>query len=589
MPTDLRTKLTQTASGKNTHFDLYVETASDTERQAIDLLRLLTAIVFWSMGDLSVKDSPSLAADTTDWKTSASPLLANLRVTKPALRGLDSVLAMMAAGERAGPQAEEAMLALGEWMSVADKRFDATTEIPRFQLMGLRKCAQYFRNGSPSSYQWLHKSVAKINPNFAKEVVDEAISPQLDSVTRLVTLVEQLTGRRDLKLTELEKEKLRVDNPEEYALVLELRRNILGVAKQFIRMLVRKAGGMMRYSNVLAELQDAYVFHDLPAAENWDGYIDEEGNLYTKEKKQIKGKPGFTIVGNPAYDPKKNDTYVFSVQTSMGNTQYFYTVDAVQGWKEERFEAVEDFAPIVSEVRDNWLRDVFATQHKIKTLAVICELLYWASARIGSVKNNVRGEQTFGISTIQGRHVERTGNSLVIDYVGKTGVHQHHILTPKTREQKEVAKAVLAWAKEAGDEGYVFDLVAGRHSTPPTNTTINNYFKSKGATVTVHKLRHARAATIMDRLMRSKQNCPYFRYSKDGSRTLIQAQKPTQQEAEALYRNLAKEVGKELGHTAGEKVTEMTAINNYVPPETTLTFFNDLKLRTPSWAERLRG
>jgi hypothetical protein len=556
------------------------------DQQAADLLKVMAAIAFWTGRDL---DQKAASADLKTWYGNLDDFLAEIRMTKPVQKALTALIGMFTAGQPPTDEADEYMSTVGGWLAIADKRLEAMTEISRFNLTGIRRAAQYFRNASKGSYEWLHKNAAKISPSFRQEVVDEGLDSQLTDVRSLVELIEKLTGRRDIKLTELEKEKLRETHPEEYRMILDFRRNILAISKQYIRMAVRKAGGLIGYNQLRDQMREDYVFNDLPATEGWDGYIDEDGKLWTKEKKEIKGKPGFTIVGNPEYNPKTDDTYVFSVNTSMGNTQYFYTVEALQGWRKDRFEAVDDFVPMVEKVREKWLHELKAGQYKTRLLATLCELLYWSSGRIGDVKNNVRGEQTYGISTLRGRNVERQGNNLVLDYIGKTGVHQRHVLTPKTPEQKQVARQVLEWAKDAGEDGYVFDLVEGRHSTPPTNGTVNSYFKSKGvpAGVTIHKLRHARAAGIMDRLMRDKRQCPYFRYKGD-TRELIAARKPSQQEAEQAYKDLAEEVGRELGHTAGEKVTPMTAINNYIPPATTLQFFNDVQVRVPSWAEKLK-
>lgn len=556
------------------------------EVQGNDFAKLLTALSFWMMGDLDVT---KFKKDVTQWHERLAPFYDALKMNKRNKGELDKLVDHLLSGAAPTSDDETVMENVGNFLQVVDPRLDAMSEIKRSTLGYIRKNVRFFRTGNNAAYQALIKGATDIHTGFGKDVIDEDIPSQLADAHTLIDTIEELTGRRDIKLTEEEKEKFRVENPAEYQKILSSRRAILDVAKQFVRTQIRKAGGFIKYSDLLNLMKSNYIFHDWPKVENWDGYVSEDGKLYTLQKKEIKGKPGFTIEGNPEYNPKTDDTFVFSVVTSMGNKQYFYTNDALKNWKEDRFEAVDDFVPMIDHVRDGWLKDLKAPKHKAKVLAAMCELIYWASARIGAMKNNVRGARTFGISTLEGRHITREGSNLVVDYMGKMNHRQRHVLTPRTPEQKLLARMLLDWAEAAGENGPVFDLVEDRHTTPPTGTTVNTYFKSKGANVTVHKLRHARATAIMDRLLKDKKTCPYFRYKADGTRELIAARKPTQSEAEALYKKLATEVGRELGHTAGEKITPMTAVNAYINPTTTLAFFADLKLRTPSWAEKFQA
>ena len=47
-----------------------------------------------------------------------------------------------------------------------------------------------------------------------------------------------------------------------------------------------------------------------------------------------------------------------------------------------------------------------------------------------------------------------------------------------------------------------------------------------------------------------------------------------------------KEVGEKLHHQTGGKVTGMTAINSYISPAVSASFFTDLKLRVPAWVPK---
>ena len=454
------------------------------------------------------------------------------------------------------------------------------TSVPSEDVSYLRNILLALR-GSSSATKYVVKHISEYVDTDLEQ--DSPIDIHGNPSADLINIVRALTGRNGFDLTTLQKEKYRKEKPELYKQFLDAKKGVVAQVSVFLRNLCRRNGGKILYSQFMKALSSAQVLSHYPPAEGWDGYIDENGVLYTLAGLKIKGKPAFPIRGNKNYDPETNDTYVFSVKTSMGNPQHFYTEDSLKTWRDERFEAVDDFTPIVTKVKKKWEKDVSSPNQRTRYCALICELIYWASARIGSTKNNVRGEKTFGISTLQGQHVYKQGGSLVIDYIGKTGVHQKHILKPVTAYEKKVASAVLKLAKDAGKGNYIFALDAT--GKPPANSTVNSYFRSKGANVTVHKLRHARATLIMTTLMQDEDESPYVTYFRNKVTRRGNAH-PTQREAEDNYKDMAINVGKELGHTSGEKVTPMTAIGNYINPIITTSYFNVLKLRQPSWAKK---
>lgn len=454
------------------------------------------------------------------------------------------------------------------------------TSVPSEDVSYLRNLLLALRGSVPATKYVVRNISSYIDTDLEQdEPIDIRGNPSAD----LINIIRALTGRNGFDLTTLQKEQYRKEKPELYNQFLQAKKGVVAQVSVFLRNLCRRNGGKVLYSQFLKALAASQVLSHYPPAEGWDGYIDENGVLYTLEGLKIKGKPAFPIKGNKDYDPETNDTYVFSVKTSMGNVQHFYTEDSLKVWRDERFEAVDDFTPIVTKVKKKWEKDILSSNQRTRYCALICELIYWASARIGSTKNNVRGEKTFGISTLQGQHVYKQGSNLVLDYIGKTGVHQKHILKPTTPYEKKVASEVLALAKEAGEGNYIFALDGT--GNPPANSTVNSYFRSKGANVTVHKLRHARATLIMTTLMQDADKSPYVTYFRRKVTRRGNAN-PTQREAEENYKDMAINVGKELGHTSGEKVTPMTAIGNYINPIITTSYFDALKLRQPSWAKK---
>ncbi len=547
----------------------------------------LTALVFWSKNKLDV---PKHKAAVKTVFSRSTPLFVDLKFTKPFMASQNEVTKTMLADKPIREAEEGHLTYIGQMLAYVDGKLDKATEIPKSTLQGIRSCAQYLRSESANSWKYIEKNVASLCPFLVEDAVGE-IPDQQTEAKALSDLIKSWTGKPGIFLSEDQEAVYRKEHLEDYNnKYLPLRRHINATADKFLRDAVRRTPEKrMLYTDMLKMMNDNWIFHYWPPTNGWDGYVDENGALYTLEGEKIVGTPSFPIEPNPKYDPestvkKDGSNAPFTCITSKGTKQYFYVEERKKQWKQEQFQKVDDFVEVLDDVRDNWLSDAKSAKGSKKyVLGILCELMYWTSARIGSELGMTDGKKTYGITTLRGSFVTREGNTLHIRYPGKSGVSQHHVLTPKTPEQKLVAKQVLEWAQEAGANGLVFDL-SGQHEKGPSNGTVNNYLRSIGAPqgVTIHKIRHARATKVMKIQLRK---CPFFRMSA-GNLVPNASKQPTQAQAENWYKEAALEVGRDLGHSAGEKVTWGTAVAAYINPTTTTSFFDDLRLRKPTWAQK---
>jgi DNA topoisomerase-1 len=159
-----------------------------------------------------------------------------------------------------------------------------------------------------------------------------------------------------------------------------------------------------------------------------------------------------------------------------GRRQYLYHPE----WRSQRDAAkharVLDFGRVLSQARERVLLDLDAEgMTQDRACAVAVRLLDLGYFRIG---NDVYVDQngSFGLTTLQRRHVRKQGSVLVFCFVGKSGVeHRVEIDDLATVQALEVMRRrrapsdekLLAW-KERGrwhdlDAGHVNDYV--RHST----------------------------------------------------------------------------------------------------------------------------
>jgi DNA topoisomerase IB len=308
--------------------------------------------------------------------------------------------------------------------------------------------------------------------------------------------------------------------------------------------------------------------------------IDANGALYTSAGKKINGfpGPGFSIQMNPDYNPKSDDSYVFTtINDSTGKrSQHVYTVDYRSNAIKQKFEKVQDLDKDIDAVRKKWLVAMKKTDKSIECVAATAlEMMYQFSARVGSMGNSAGGEATFGISTLLGKHCKIDGDKITIAYTGKGGVKQVHKLQASTPEAKVLVKNLKMLLADKGPKDRVFTFIgkSGRE-LPMTGGIINKVFQRLGAKATVHKLRHVRGTRLFNELVEHNKA------------KIFNEKKPlTEAQAVAMFKQLATKVGELLGHVRGvgasQKVTPSTAVKNYIDPGAMKSFFTNLGFRPP--------
>lgn len=424
-------------------------------------------------------------------------------------------------------------------------------------------------------------------PELTSAFVKKA-SSQSTFVKPLQKIVQAFTKEKGRSvLTAEEGAKLKAKNPAVYKEYLRLRKSYNQVWKDELRNLVFKSKKQaVDFSTAFKYLSSKGIQNPLPSA--FEGLIDANGALYTTAGKKINGfpGPGFSIQMNPDYNPKADDSYVFTtVNDATGKrSQHVYTVDYRNQATKQKFEKVQDLDKGIDTVRKKWLASMRKTDKSLECVAATAlEMMYQFSARVGSMGNAAGGEQTFGISTLLGKHCKVDGDKITIAYIGKGGVKQVHKLQATTPEAKILVKNLKMLLADKGPKDRVFTFIGktGRE-LPMTGGLINKVFGRLGAKATVHKLRHVRGTRLFNELV-------------DHNKAKIFNEKKPLSEAQAvaLFKQLATKVGELLGHVRGvgsqQKVTPMTAIANYIDPGAMRTFFSKLGHRPPKFVDKLKG
>lgn len=142
---------------------------------------------------------------------------------------------------------------------------------------------------------------------------------------------------------------------------------------------------------------------------------------------------------------------------AKGRKQYRYHPEAVEQGSLRKFYRVRQLARDLPTIRAQ-LRKDFASRGmtKRRVSAGVVRLIGEAFFRVGN-ERYAEENRTFGVSTMQKRHVEATGDTMVFDYVGKRSIRHR-----QTVVSAELARFVRALIKTPGKRLFRYQAADGR-------------------------------------------------------------------------------------------------------------------------------
>lgn len=521
-------------------------------------------------------NSPAPAAIRTKVKSlysSAEDFFIQHKIPKLALtRLMDNI----SSGRAYTEKDNEWLVKLADAMNKNKRALERNTTISKEELGLFKSFISYFKRGSETALKNIDRRVSMLkdpmlNAAFHKTSLNSgevSKSSQTEIKSKLEKLVRKLTSKASTVITVEDAEKVRAKYPEEYKQYLALRREYNQVFKDFIKQYVRASGKTyVDYKKLITALNKEGIQHNLPSG--FDGFIDDQLNYYTTQGILIKGRPSGTVIMNPTYNDKKDDSYVFTSATPMGQA-YFYTTKFKEEKTAKKFTHVSNLEKNINIIQKKWLTDLKTGSEKTKMKAAQIQLMYMFGARSGS------GQQATGITTLKNKHVKINGNQAVITYVGKKGANQKHIIKGDNPVNKRLIK-LLTEKKEQGspnDDLWTYNSTTqkGVIKTLPVSST-GKYLKtiSGEPNAKLHHMRH---------LLGTKVALDVLKSSPFTKTTAVQSK------VEAWYKDAMKKVGEVLVHSVGDKVTSTTAIQNYIDPKVQADFFTNLGLRVPAWIPR---
>jgi DNA topoisomerase IB len=468
-----------------------------------------------------------------------------------------------------------------------DTKFSHTT-------IDFLKCttAYLINNGEPA----IRKLRTLVNETgdkaFIKVLTPEPKS-QKDFIKPLEKIVQAVGKRKGTQLTKEEMQKLKAKNRDVFREYKRLRTAYNAVWRDELVAFVNKSGKKaVPYKDIYNYLNSKKI--DNPLTPGFDGLMDANGKIYTKAGKAILGSiptkdSGFVIRMNPDYDPKEDNEFVYNtVRVSDDKvSQHVYTKSYRKGANEVKFAAVQALMKKINMIQKTWLP--LLRRHDFSRACVAATVLQtvWAfGARLGTKGNatqTTRGRvSTYGIATLERRHVKIDGNTVTLQYPGKDAVRQIHVINGgASQEAKFMASNIIMFCKnkQPNDKVFQYEDDRGRlHAI--SGGELRGIFRKLGAPAksTPHKVRHVKGTQLfMDLVAQHKKEMT------PGSMTQAQGDK--------LFKEICTQVGALLGHVRGvgkqQKVTGATAMGNYIDPNVMIQFYKALDLRMPKNLEKI--
>lgn len=415
---------------------------------------------------------------------------------------------------------------------------------------------------------------------------------QSDEMSQLKGIVSQIRGRdiRDGEegrmaylLTYPEKVKLRESNPELNKKYNAAANSALKKYRGALRNWILDKGNNPQPIPKAREYMEAqgYLLHDLP--EELDMLlVGSDSYLYTKEGNKIANRPapGAIIMGiNPAYSPERSEegnNWVFQYKMEDDSEPiYAYAELFRQGSRVIKVDKIDDYSDEVYDMHPKWAVDLKNSDVTTRRLAAITDILFLKAARIGGVGNNTKGVgNTYGISTLQIKHVKVRPNGIRLEYLGKKGQKQVHDLLESNREEKliiDIIKAAMV-GKKPDDNLWTDDK--GKDISA---NDVRAYFRRKGIPVTPHSMRSIRGSREFSKLANAPE---------------VVKKKFEQTEGEKWFKQAAEKVGDILGHRRtvdGKSVaTGATVIAaGYISFGIAQDWFKSKNLRVPLFLKQL--
>jgi DNA topoisomerase I len=155
---------------------------------------------------------------------------------------------------------------------------------------------------------------------------------------------------------------------------------------------------------------------------------------------------------------------------TKGRKQVIYTPKFIKKQNDKKYEKIKTAIRYFSKLKKVVARDIKGSDQKKKIIAIIITLIFTCGFRIGNKKYE-KENNSVGLTTLKYSHIAITGDSIIIDFIGKKGVRNKSIC-----KNKVILDFLASNIKTSKSEDYIFRY--GEPTRTIRSNDVNNYLDS---------------------------------------------------------------------------------------------------------------
>ena len=182
----------------------------------------------------------------------------------------------------------------------------------------------------------------------------------------------------------------------------------------------------------------------------------------------------------PAYDDVKinmniNDKVLAIGYDTKDRPQYIYNKKFTASQTKKKYKKLIDFGDNYKQILQRVNRDLsLDDDSKDKQIALVLKLVIECNFRIGNDKYS-KENKSFGVTTLESRHIKQKGNVIIVDFIGKKGVHNKCSV-----KNKHVSRTLRKRKKTLKKNERVFEYVNNDNIYTIKSSDVNDYLKQFG-------------------------------------------------------------------------------------------------------------
>lgn len=420
---------------------------------------------------------------------------------------------------------------------------------------------KYYKDKSDENFNKVYETINTLKKDHAYVMKNNIKQSNIKDIISILTKIAKTVGADTFELTIPQMQKLKSSNPKNMKRYSDMFKALLNALSTTVKSELSKAKIDYISLTDINKVIEKIGFPKIYGSDSDKVFIDMGFNVFNSEGDIMSCKMSpyrMRIQVNDKYNAKKDNGYLLKFQAIGAKTwQWCFSKDYKKRKKGKIYLEVNKLLKNIDTYQAKWQKDIHSKDVKISQCALACEIIYITAMRVGTKGNETGGEKTYGLLTLQGKHIKCDGSKVTLAYEGKKAQSQKHVIS-----NKDIAKELCPMVKGKNDQAFEIN-----------GDALNDYIRNKlGMKITIHKFRTLRGTAIA-----------YNKLIKDKPCNKLKTDK-----AKLDYlKKVMTEVGELLGHFNNGKVTYTTALKNYVDPNIIVRYFDECKLKVPKQIQQM--